>query len=213
MESEKKFESMIETGVSNDNTTVRTSLPPGFVINKNMEMLDVLDENGVITGEIRSRGDCHKQGLWHRIALACIVNDNNQILMQQRSPNVSKFPGMWDLSVASHVQSGEDSLQTILRETNEEIGYQIGRKIQVSDFKSVTSFRNQHTVGDIIENQYYDLFILFANIDTSQLTFNDDEVSQIRYVNYTELLKMDRDDALHPRKEWIPYIIRIITKL
>ena len=115
-------------------------------MSKYLEMLDVLDENGVRTGEVRSRPDCHKLGLWHRISLLAIVNDENKILLQQRGPNVSKFPGLWDLSVASHVQAGEDSLTTVLRETNEEIGVQIGFKIEVRDFKFITSFRNQHVV-------------------------------------------------------------------
>ena len=30
------------------------------------EMLDVLDENGIKTGEILPRGKIHKRGLWHR---------------------------------------------------------------------------------------------------------------------------------------------------
>jgi len=30
------------------------------------EMIDVLNENGVRTGEIVSRTEVHKQGLWHR---------------------------------------------------------------------------------------------------------------------------------------------------
>ena len=31
-----------------------------------MEYIDVLDENGVKTGEILSRREIHKRGLWHR---------------------------------------------------------------------------------------------------------------------------------------------------
>lgn len=31
-----------------------------------MELIDVLDENGVKTGEVVSREEVHKKGLWHR---------------------------------------------------------------------------------------------------------------------------------------------------
>ena len=182
-------------------------------MDKTAEMLDVLTENGVRTGEVRTRADCHKLGLWHRIALLAIVNDDNKILMQRRSSKVSKFPGLWDLSVASHVQAGDDSLATVLRETNEEIGVQIGFRVEVRDFRLVTSFRNQHVFGDIIENQFYDLFVLRKNIDASNITFNDEEVSEIKFVDYTELQKLLKANMLHPRTEWVEDVMRIINRL
>ena len=49
------------------------------------ELIDVLDENGVKTGEILSREEIHKKGLWHRAIVVAIVNDKNEILLQQRS--------------------------------------------------------------------------------------------------------------------------------
>ena len=190
-------------------------------MSKHIEMLDVLDENGIRSGEIRTRDDCHKFGLWHRCALLAIVNDDNKILIQQRSPGNWKFPGSWDLSVASHVQSGEDSLATVLRETNEEIGVQIGFRVEVRDFRFVTSFRNRHTnrknlgggaFDDIIENQFYDLFILRQNVDIDQVTFNDAEVSDIKFVDYTELMRLKNAGVLHPRTEWVDEIVRLVNR-
>jgi len=176
------------------------------------EMIDVLDENGNKTGEIRSRKDVHEKGLWHRIALLAIANDRNEILIQQRGANVSKFPNLWDLSVASHVAAGQTSLNTILREVNEEIGFQIPRKITVLDFQFITSFRNHHTIGNIIENQFYDLFLLRENINLDQITFNDNEVQNIQYLNYTAIQKLMKSGQMHPRDEWIEPIIEAINK-
>lgn len=176
------------------------------------EMLDILDENGIRTGEVRSRKDVHALGLWHRIALLVIANDRNEILIQQRGISVSKYPGLWDLSVASHVQSGQTSLNTILREVNEEIGFQIPRKITVMDFQFVTSFRNQHIAGDIIENQYYDLFLLRENINIDQIVFNDNEVQNVKYINYTKLQEMVAAKEMHPRMEWMSPTVDAINK-
>ena len=176
------------------------------------EMLDVLDENGNKTGEVRSRKAVHTLGLWHRIALLVIANDRNEILLQQRSANVLKFPNLWDLSVASHVQSGQNSLNTLLREVNEEIGFQIPRKITVMDFQFVTSFRNQHTFGDIIENQFYDLFLIRENINLDQITFNDNEVQDVKYMNYTQVQKLMNEGKMHHRKEWITPTIETVNK-
>lgn len=74
------------------------------------ELLDVLDENGIKTGEVLPRDVVHKQGLWHRIIVVAIVNEKNEILMQQRSDDKDKNPGMWDISVTGHISAGQDSL-------------------------------------------------------------------------------------------------------
>lgn len=64
------------------------------------EMIDILDENGVKTGEILTRKEVHKRGLWHRVIVVAIVDNKNQILMQQRSYKKDTNPGKWDISAA-----------------------------------------------------------------------------------------------------------------
>ena len=49
------------------------------------ELIDVLDENGVKTGEVLTRKEVHKRGLWHRAIAVAIINEQNEILIQQRS--------------------------------------------------------------------------------------------------------------------------------
>ena len=176
------------------------------------EFLDVLNENGIRTGEILARGEVHKRGLWHRAVACCIINSKNEVLLQQRSITRKKLPGLWDLSVASHVQNGEDAIMTLLREVNEEIGVQIEYKVRAKDFRFLTSFRNHHVAGDIIENQYYDFFILRKDVNIKELTFNDEEVQDIRWVNYTQLQKMVRDGVMHPRLEWVDEVLRYISR-
>lgn len=177
-----------------------------------MEYIDVLNENGVKTKEVLSRDEVHKKGLWHRISLVAVINDDNEILLQRRSMQCKKFPGLWDLAMASHVQAGEDSVTTAVREINEEIGLQIEYKAKVRDFRFITSFRNHHTFGDIIENQYYDLFILRKNIEIEDLEYNDNEVMDAKWVDYTELQKFIKQNQLHPRLEWVDEVVRYINK-
>lgn len=45
------------------------------------ELIDVLDENGIQTGEILSRSEVHKRGLWHRAIVVAIINEKNEILL------------------------------------------------------------------------------------------------------------------------------------
>ena len=86
-----------------------------------MELLDVLDENGNKTGEVEERSEIYRKGLWHRSSHIWIINDNNELLVQKRNPEKSTFPNMWAISVAGHVDSGETSLDTAIRELKEEL--------------------------------------------------------------------------------------------
>ena len=179
----------------------------------NLEMLDILDENGVYTGDVKSRDYVHKHGLWHRIALVCIADNKQRILMQRRSYNVSKYPGLWDLSVASHIRHGENSITTAQRELIEELGFPIQSAPSIRQFKYISCFRNQYTVDDIIENQYYDLFLVrHANISIQKLSFNDNEVMDAEWHNLSEIRNMEEKGILHPRTEWIGIVERELYK-
>lgn len=70
------------------------------------EMIDVLDENGIKTGEVLSRKEVHRLGLWHRVIVVTIIDKNDQILMQQRSLNKDTDPGKWDITAARTYISG-----------------------------------------------------------------------------------------------------------
>lgn len=126
-----------------------------------MEYIDVLDENGIRTGKSLDRGEIHKKGLWHRAIVVAIVNDKNEILMQQRSANKEKNAGLWDISVAGHLSSGQDSLMAAAREINEEVSINLGQTILIKDFRFMYSFRKEQIFSeDFIERQFYDFFVL-----------------------------------------------------
>ena len=54
-----------------------------------------------------------------------ILNDKNELLLQRRSDDNPRYPGMLEISVAGHIRAGEDSVEAIQRETFEEIGIRI----------------------------------------------------------------------------------------
>lgn len=49
------------------------------------ELIDVLDENGNKTGQIKTKSQIKKEGNFHRAISVCIINSNKEILMQKRS--------------------------------------------------------------------------------------------------------------------------------
>ena len=111
------------------------------------ELIDVLDENGIKTGEVLSRNEIHQKGLWHRAIVVAIVNKNNQVLLQQRSFKKDKNAGKWDISVAGHISTGQDALSAAAREINEEVSVNLGYKIDIKDFRYMFSYRKEQVIN------------------------------------------------------------------
>lgn len=166
------------------------------------ELIDVLDENGVKTGEILSREEIHKKGLWHRSIVVAIVNDKNEILLQQRSDNKEKNAGMWDISVAGHISNGQDALSAAAREINEEVSVSLGYNVDIKSFRYMFSYRTQQKYSeDFIENQFYDFFILRKEgIKIEDIKMQESEVKAIKFVDINELMEMCDKKVIVERK-------------
>lgn len=87
-----------------------------------MELIDILDENGIKTGNTSTIKELHKSGKWHKVVGIIIYDFNKKLLMQQRALNEISDPGKWDISAAGHVNSGETEIEEVKRELLEEIG-------------------------------------------------------------------------------------------
>lgn len=167
------------------------------------ELLDVLDENGIKTGEVLLRREVHKRGLWHRIIVVAIVNEKNEILLQQRSVNKDKNPGMWDISVTGHLSAGQDSLTAATREISEEVSVSLGYSVEVKDFRYMFSYRKEEKVSDEhLDRQYYDFFILRQKgLTADNIRFQNSEVQAIKFVSISELNEMREQGLLVSRDE------------
>lgn len=90
-----------------------------------MEYLDIYDEHRRWLGYSRPRGASYLPGEYHLIVHVCLMNERGEMLIQQRSDSVAKWPGMWDLTIGGHVLAGETPEQAAEREVQEELGLQI----------------------------------------------------------------------------------------
>ena len=178
------------------------------------ELIDVLDENGIKTGEILSRDEIHKKGLWHRAIVVAIINEKNEVLLQQRAANKEKNAGMWDISVAGHISTGQDALSAAAREINEEVSVSLGYNVDIKSFRYMFSYRTQQKYSeDFIENQFYDFFILRKEeLNIEDIKIQETEVQAIKFVDINELLKMQEEKKIVERNpvysELINYLHR-----
>ena len=163
------------------------------------ELIDVLTENGIKTGEVLPRSEVHKKGLWHRIIVVAIINEKNEILLQQRSNDKDKNPGMWDISVTGHLSAGQDSLMAATREVSVSLGY----SIDVKDFRFMFSYRKEEKVNENhFDRQFYDFFILRqSGLNNDNIKFQSSEVQAIKFVTISELNEMREQGLLVSRDE------------
>ncbi len=93
-----------------------------------MEIMDIVDDNGVPTGETIERTKAHKTGVQHRTAHVWIARKKGQaveLLLQKRCRDKDSFPGCYDISSAGHIPAGVDYVPSALRELKEELGVEI----------------------------------------------------------------------------------------
>jgi isopentenyldiphosphate isomerase len=84
---------------------------------------DVYRDRPEPTGEEMTRGETHKLKMWHRSVHVWLVDPAlGLVALQKRSPNKDTFPGRWDISAAGHIESGDESRPTAVRELAEELG-------------------------------------------------------------------------------------------
>lgn len=181
------------------------------------EMIDVLDENGVKTGRVATRDEVHREGLWHRIAAIMVVDKENRILLQQRSDDKLTNPGKWDIAAAGHVDAGEDSLTTIMREIGEEVGIEVDGDCSAADFRYLVSFRHEKSFeweGErLTDRQFDDCFVLLnREIDVASLKLQESEVQAAKLCTLEEFKRMVAEGVLVNRKPMYDEVVRILEK-
>ena len=98
------------------------------------EILDLVNEKDEIIGTIpRSLADSDAKYI-HREVAILIYDDQNRLLIQQRSHNKKSFPLAWIISVAGHVPAGIKPLQVAHNELIEELGFDTDLQFIRKDF-------------------------------------------------------------------------------
>lgn len=149
------------------------------------EYFDVLNEKGEFTNLVKSREECHKEGLWHKAVVVFIIStDNKRVLLQQRSSNKKLWPNLWDITAGGHVLKGEFGYQTVIRETKEEIGIDIDKK----DLEFIGGTISENVSGDIINRHFNEFYIVHKDVDINDIVLQEDEVQDIKWFDKEEVI-------------------------
>jgi len=154
------------------------------------EYFDVLNENGVFTGQVATREECHTKGLWHRAVYAFIIDNSGNVLLQKRSANKKLWPNKWDVTVGGHVDSGEFGRQALIRECKEELGLEIND----DDIKYLISSTSINEKGNIINKHFNECYLITKNVDISKIKLQEEEVSEIKYFSKQEIFDIIKNN-------------------
>jgi isopentenyl-diphosphate Delta-isomerase len=87
------------------------------------ELVELVDQGNVLTGELVPRSVAHAQGLLHRTVYVLLTDAaGEQVVLQQRHSQKAVCPTLWDLTVAEHVAPGESYHEAACRGIREELG-------------------------------------------------------------------------------------------
>lgn len=173
------------------------------------ELIDVLDAFGIKTGIVKEKSQIKKDGNYHRAISVLIINDNNEILMQKRSSNRKVYPNLWGIFVKGHVRSNESVLESSKREVLEELGILIDE----SELEYLYTIKEEKiTNNDYIERIFFDTFLIKKNVDINDIVIDTNEVSDVRWCHYKDVLKLIKEDILIPNKYDYEIIFEILEE-
>lgn len=87
------------------------------------EILDVVDENDQVVSTERRAVLQQDPSRIHREVWILLFDDQNRLLLQQRSFQKATRPGYWAESCAGHVPAGHDPDEVAHQELQEELGF------------------------------------------------------------------------------------------
>lgn len=145
-----------------------------------MELWDILDVEGNLTGKLVERGKPMLQNEFHLVVHIWIRNSAGKFLIAKRAEN-KPSGGMWETTGGSAI-AGESSLETAIRETNEELG------LVLEPEKCKQIVRKKRIRNDY--NDFVDAWLCFCDKQISELKPDRLEVSDVRWAEKYEIREM-----------------------
>lgn len=150
------------------------------------EIVDVVDENDNVIGK-STKGEVNSNpSLCHREIAVLIFDEQNKVLIQQRSRLKKNNPLVWIISVAGHVPSGMTYEEAAHMELTEELGfdteliaYDKAKYQNESETQLITSFLGKFP-------------------KEAKVKFNKDEVENYKFVDKDELEELNRTQKIEP---------------
>ena len=144
------------------------------------ELFEIFTEEGEPNG-LAARDIVHARGLWHRASNVFLFRPDGRLIVQRRHASKDVCPGLWDLSVAEHLEPRESFLAGAIRGISEELGITGVRLERVSNVIRATLDIAELGIKD------YEFQVSFRGEFDGVLTPKLSEVAEIRFLGLGEL--------------------------
>lgn len=151
-----------------------------------LELWDLLDRNRNKIDKTHERGKPLPEGYYHLLVYIIVQNDKGEILLSKRHQN-KVFGNLWECTGGSAL-AGEDSLQAALREVKEEVGLDLAS----IDGKIIFQETRENPPA------HFDYWLFQANAAIEDLTFQNDEVIDAKWVTREAFEKMVKKKEVVP---------------
>ena len=147
-----------------------------------MELVDVYNERHEKLNYTKEKKKL-EQGEYRLSCFVWIINNNGEMLIQQRLASAKKCPNMWETASGGAI-NGETGIDGALRELKEELGL----KIEKEELKYIGTFTRT--------NDFVEVFMLKKNISISNLKLQEEEVQAAKWIKIKDFEKLiDEDKA------------------
>lgn len=153
-----------------------------------MELFDLYDQNRQPLNQTMVRGTKQPTGTFRPAVHVCIFSPEGKMLCQRRQPSREDWSGMWDVSAAGSVISGETSADGARREAFEELGLQLPESI-------VPAFT---VYGSRVFDDWY---CLNVDVDQSALCLQQEEVAEAAWFSQDEILQKIVEGSFIPYED------------
>ena len=158
------------------------------------ELFDILDAAGNSTGEVKPRGQVHRDGDWHRGLHVWVYgfDETGQpfILFQRRSMGKDTWAGKLDLAVGGHFAAGEQ-LEDTLRESEEEIGLVAA----VSDLVPLGRRFIEDFGASYVDRELDEVYALRCDQPLEFYCLHEDEVDGVVAITVADLRRLFQNEG------------------
>ena len=170
------------------------------VVSSDDEVLILVNADDEAIGSL-SKGACHDgEGVLHRAFSVFLFDQDNRLLVQQRSKGKRLWPMYWANSCCSHPRLGEDMNTATSRRIREELGVE-------ADLEYVYKFQYHARFGDLgSEHELCSVYL--GRVAASAIEPNPTEIANTQWLEPAEvdawMSQGSPDDAIAPwfRMEW-----------
>lgn len=149
------------------------------------ELFYLVDKDDRVLGSVTRRETNLDETKIHRAVQVVISNRQGKILLQRRSLKKDKLRGFWTVTASGHVTYGQTYTEAAERELQEEVGL-------ITDLSFVTKVLTTFTD----EQEYNAIFT--GTSDETNIKFDKDEVTQVKWVSKKQLKRFAQKNKLTP---------------